>query len=176
MATPDPVQEAKAYQDHLSSLVGADDPERVQSETPARLRALARSAGEALRTAPAPGEWSPLECLGHIVDAEMVYATRYRWIVAHDAPPLIGYDQDRWVASLRHNEGDPERLLRVFEVLREENLRFWARTSEQDRARAGLHAERGPETLGLSFRLIAGHDRFHLQQMEETIRAVSARA
>jgi hypothetical protein len=52
----------------------------------------------------------------------------------------------------------------VFETLRRANLALWARATPSDRARVGLHAERGPETLDLSFRLIAGHDRFHLDQ------------
>jgi hypothetical protein len=33
-----------------------------------------------------------------------------------------------------------------------------------EKARVGLHEERGPESLDLSFRLVAGHDRFHLDQ------------
>ena len=38
-----------------------------------------------------------IECLAHAVDAEVVMSARYRWILAHDEPPLIGYDQDLWV-------------------------------------------------------------------------------
>ena len=38
---------------------------------------------------------------------------------------------------------------------------------------AWLHAERGPETLELSFRLIAGHDRFHLAQAHRALDAVT---
>ena len=37
-------------------------------------------------------------------------SARYRWILAHDEPPLTGYDQDLWVDRLHHNEDDPEVL------------------------------------------------------------------
>ena len=66
-----------------------------------------------------------------------------------------------------------EPLLEVFEPLRAANLALWASTTEADRARAGLHAERGPESLDLSFRMIAGHDRFHLAQAREALEAAA---
>jgi hypothetical protein len=125
-----------------------------------------------------------LECAGHLADAEIVYSGRYRWTIAHDEPPLIGYDQDLWVERLRHNDDDPEALLAGFEVLRAANLALWARSTEAERARVGRHAERarvgrhaerGPESLDLSFRLIAGHDRFHLGQIRRTLDSLPTR-
>jgi hypothetical protein len=50
---------------------------------------------------------------------------------------------------------------------------LWARSSEEDRARVGIHAERGPESFELLFRMIAGHDRFHLAQAERALDAVA---
>jgi hypothetical protein len=96
--------------------------------------------------------------------AEVVASARYRWILAHDEPPLIGYDQDLWVGRLRHNEDDPDELLALFQALRTANLALWSRSSEAERARVGIHEERGPESYELVFRLIAGHDRNHLAQ------------
>jgi hypothetical protein len=37
-----------------------------------------------------------------------------------------------------------------------------------------MHAERGPESYDLMFRMLAGHDRFHLNQMRETLRQLRA--
>lgn len=170
--TPDPVGDPAGYQRHLLGLLGEDDPAQVQAGSPGAWRALVGEAGDLLRRRPEPNEWSLLECLGHAVDAEIVYTGRYRWILAHDEPPLIGYDQDLWVQRL-HGEVDvPGELLTVFEVLRAANLALWARTGVQDRARVGMHAERGPESLDLSFRLIAGHDRFHLDQARRALESV----
>ena len=172
--SPDPVDEPKAYQEHLLGLLGDDDPAEVQAGTPAAWRALIEEAADRLRERPQPDEWSVLECLGHAADAEIVYSGRYRWIVAHDEPPLIGYDQALWVQRLRHRDDDPERLLALLTTLREANLDFWNRSTPQERERVGLHSERGPESLDLSFRLIAGHDRFHLAQARRALDAVKA--
>ena len=170
--SPDPIAEPHAYQEHLLGLLGEDDPAEVQASTPALLRTLVEEAGPLLRERPEPGEWSVVECLGHVADAEVVYAGRYRWILAHDEPPLIGYDQDLWVKRLHHGEDDPESLLTLFETLRLADLELWKRSTAAERARVGIHAERGPESLDLSFRLIAGHDRFHLDQARRALRSV----
>jgi hypothetical protein len=172
MESPDPVAEPQAYQALLLSLVGDDDPAEVQASTPAALRPLVKDAGDGIRTRPEPSEWSVLECLGHIHDAEIVYAGRYRWILAHFEPPLIGYDQDLWVERLRHGDADAEALLTVFDALRAANLALWARADASERARVGIHAERGPESFDLSFRMIAGHDRFHLDQARRAVVAI----
>lgn len=172
--SPDPVADPAAYQRHLLALLGEDDPAEVQAATPDAWRALVEETGDRVRDRPEREEWSVLECLGHAVDAEIVYAGRYRWILAHEEPPLIGYDQDLWVERLRHRDDDPARLLELLAVLRSANLALWRRTTSEERARIGRHAERGPESLDLSFRLIAGHDRFHLAQARRALDAVKA--
>jgi hypothetical protein len=171
MRNPDPVREADAYRQSLLAALGDDDPAAAQAQAPAALRALVRDAGPRLRTRPEPGEWSALECIGHITDGELVVAGRYRWILAHDEPQIIGYDQALWVDRLRHQDDDVDHLLDLFEALRAANLELWSRISPEDRARVGLHNERGPESIELTFRLAAGHDRIHLAQARRAIDA-----
>lgn len=173
MATsPDPATEGGSYQRMILGLVGADDPEAIQTGTPAQLRALAAEAGADLRTRPAPGEWSVLELIGHLTDAELVSSARYRWILAEDEPAIAAYDQDLWATRLRHNEADPGSLLDLFDALRTANLALWRGTPADQRSRIGMHAERGPESYALTFRLMAGHDRFHLDQARRTLEQV----
>lgn len=170
--TPDPVAEAAEYQRYLTGLLGDDDPAEVQAGAPDAWRALVREAGARVSERPEPGEWSVLECLGHATDSELVVSSRYRWIVAHDEPPLVGYDQDLWVDRLHHGQDDPDALLETFEALRRANLAMWARSTEGERARVGQHSERGPESYDLTFRLQSGHDRFHLDQARRALAAV----
>ena len=175
MATSrDVLAAGRAYQEQLLALLGKDDPARVMELTEPLLRTVLSDAASDLRKRPAPAEWSVLELLGHLVDAETVMSGRFRWAVSQDEPPLLGYDQDRWVARLRHNDDQPDDLLAVFSALRAANLRLWRRSSAGDRERVAMHAERGPESYDLMFRMLAGHDRFHLNQMRETLRQVRA--
>ena len=67
---------------------------------------------------------------------------------------------------------DPAILLGVFDALRRSNIDLWNRSSDEERARVGMHGERGPESFDLSFRLIAGHDRLHSDQARRALDAV----
>jgi hypothetical protein len=166
----DPVAQGREYQELLLSLLGDQDPAQVMQRTPASLRQLATEAGDALRDRPEPKEWSVFECIAHVIDAELVISGRLRWILAHDEPPLIGYDQDLWVDRLHqsHNESVDE-LMAWFEPLRAANLRLWNETPAVDRQRVGIHSERGPESFELTFKLYAGHDIFHMNQARKTL-------
>ena len=167
--SPDPVDDPKAYQDLLVSLAGTNDPADVQGATPAAIRELLTDAGDLADRRPADGEWSVLECVAHMLDAELVASGRYRWILAHEEPELIGYDQDAWVDRLHHPLESADEMLDTFAALRRANLALWRRTPESDRDRIGVHRERGPESYGLTFTLIAGHDRFHLDQARHAL-------
>ena len=172
--TPDPVADAQAYQRLLLTLLGDDDPAEVQGQTVDRVRQIVGEAAADLRRRPAPREWSVLELLGHLADAELVVSARYRWTLSHERPPLLGYDQDSWVARLRHNDDDPDELLELYSALRTANIRLWKKSTSSDRARVAIHSERGPESYDMMFRMLAGHDRFHLDQMRATLRQLRA--
>jgi DinB family protein len=168
----DPVASPAAYQAEILSWLGDDDPAVVQAATSARLRELIAAAGDGIGIRPQATEWSVLECIGHLVDSELVTSVRVRWILAEDEPDIVGYDQDRWVDGLRHHEDEADDLVALFESLRAANLRLWASRSLAERARVGIHRERGPESYELTTRLQAGHDRFHIAQAERALAAV----
>ena len=105
--SPDPIDDPRGYQQHLLGLLGDDDPAAVQDATPGEWHTMVDLAGSNLHSSPAEGEWSIFGCLAHAVDAEIVMSGRYRWIVAQDEPPLLGYDQDLWVRRL-HADTDAE--------------------------------------------------------------------
>src|SRR6185295_16170084 len=137
--TIDPVSSPEAYRASLLGALGDDDPADAQRETSGFIRALVAEAGDLLRVCPEPGEWSVLECIGHITDSELVAGARERWIISEDEPQIVGYDQALWVDRLEHNADDPELLIATFEALRAANLDLWARRPVADRPRVGRH-------------------------------------
>jgi hypothetical protein len=159
----------------LLDLLGDADPAAVQAATPSALRALVNDAASDLRSRPAPGEWSVYQCVAHIGDAELVVGGRYRWILAHDEPDLLPYDQDLWVDRLHRGDEEPADLLATFQALRAANLDLWRRTPAAERARFGIHRERGPESYELTFKLLAGHDLFHVGQARKALATVRGR-
>ena len=167
-------QEADAYRRPVLDALGPDDPFEAQASEFELWRQLIEDAGDDLRERPADEEWSAVELLGHIVDSELVTSTRYRWVLAEDEPPLRGYDQEAWTEAFNHRSDDPEMLLTLFGALRLANLDLWERTDPSARSRVGIHAERGPESFELLFRMQAGHGRVHLAQARTALATVRA--
>ena len=163
------VKEVEAYRKSVLDALGQDDPLDVQEAEVAAWRELIDRADGDLRARPAEGEWSVLECLGHMADSELVTSARYRWVLAENEPPLQGWDQVAWAARFGHVHDDPATLLDLFTALRHANVALWQRTPITDRARFGIHAERGPESFELLFRLQAGHGRVHRDQAERAL-------
>jgi hypothetical protein len=168
-------EDADAYRKPVLDALGTDDPFEVQEAEFEAWRRIVESAGEDLRERPADEEWSVVELLGHMTDSELVTSTRYRWVLAEEEPPLLGYDQEAWTERFNHRSDDAELVLTLFGALRLANLDLWERTPPEDRSRFGIHAERGPESFDLLFRLQAGHGRVHLAQAEETLATVRSR-
>jgi len=150
--------------------LGGDDPVDVMADTPDRLRRLVRSLTERqLATRPAPKKWSIKEIVAHLADGEVILGSRYRFIGAHDRPPIAGYDQDAFVERLGVASAATADLIDDFAMARAVNIGFLERLPEAAWDRVGLHAERGEESIRQLVHMYAGHDRHHLFQIE-TIR------
>jgi len=167
----DPVGDPQGYQRELLALLGTDKPVEVLSGTPRAWRD--RAAGlsdDRLTTRPQPTEWSVAELLGHVWDAEIAYSFRARLILAQDSPPLIGYDQDAWARLAKPPFAD---LLEAYVAIRTTNLALITQTPPELWDRLGIHEERGPTTFRLLNETLAGHDRAHLKQLDQTVTAIN---
>src|SRR5512143_736706 len=150
--------------------LGDDDPVSVMAQTPDRVRRLIRGLTERqLETKPAPGKWCIKEIIAHLADGEVILGSRYRFIGAHDRPPLPGYDQNAFVERLGPMNVKAADLADDFAMARAVNLGLLDRLPEEAWDRVGVHAERGEESIRSLVAMYAGHDRIHLAQIE-TIR------
>jgi DinB superfamily len=167
------VPASQAYRERLFSLLADRDPLEVMAQTPHTLAEIVdKHATAVLRARPFEGKWTPNEIIGHLTDGEWVYGYRLRLILCEDNPTILGTQQDAWVAALRHNDREPSEHVEIFRTLRQLNLAVWKRTSPADLQRSGQHNERGPESLDVMLRLLAGHDLSHLDQINRYIQAV----
>jgi len=167
---------SQAYREKMFNLLANRDPLEVLAQTASTLvDIVGKHSATILRNQPFEGKWTPNEIIGHLTDSEWVYGYRLRLILCENHPAILGTQQDLWVATLRHNEREPSELVEIFRTLRLLNLAQWRRTSPEDLKRAGQHNERGPESLGVMLRLLAGHDLSHLDQITRYIQAVQQR-
>jgi uncharacterized damage-inducible protein DinB len=158
---------AAAYTSAVIDLLGDQPPLDVLGRTEASLRQAIAGLTESELTAPeSPGKWSVRHVVQHLADSELVWGWRLRMVLAHDRPPITGYDQDAWADRLGYERADAARALDEFAILRRANLRLLGRASRDDLARVGVHAERGDESVEHMMRLYAGHDLLHLRQLD----------
>lgn len=165
----------QSYVAALLNMLGDRDPLAVLREMPGKLRDVIASASpEELGMPESDGKWSMLQTVQHLADSELVGGFRFRMVLAHDRPALAGYDQDLWADRLGYHDSDAATALSDFTTLRLANIRLFERTTPDDRARVGIHAERGEESLEQLMRLYAAHDLVHLRQLERIRRTVKA--
>ena len=155
------------YKTRILRHVAGREPLSLLAAAPATLAALLAAVPPALLARPsAPGKWSIQEIVAHLADDELVGAYRIRLILAAPGTMIQAFDQDRWAETGRYAAMDPWRMLGLFQALREANLALWHRLSPAEWERAGVHAERGVESVRDIAAYYAGHDLNHFAQIE----------
>jgi uncharacterized damage-inducible protein DinB len=159
---------AQQYIKRILGHVEGKDPLKIQKNTAKKIEKLIKPLSKKqIRRRPAPGKWSIAEILAHLADAEVVGSWRMRLILGASGTPIQAFDQDVWAKAFRYGAQDPKHSLRVFRVLRENNLSLLKSVPRKLWENHGMHAERGKETIAHIVRMFAGHDMNHLQQVEK---------
>jgi hypothetical protein len=158
----------------LLDQLGDLDPAASQFDALEAWENLVHVSGELIRGRPSPDEWSALEVLAHLTAVELTNGLRYRAMLVEDSPVLTDYEVADWAPLLRRADIDVGSLLALFRALRLANLDFWEHLDATGRGRIGIHPECGPESIELRFRMMAGHDRMHLAQARQALKAVWA--
>jgi hypothetical protein len=134
------------------------------------------AAGAQLDFQPSPGAWSVRQILGHLADAELLAAVRFRRIIAEDNPPLLAYDQNAWAERLHYEKRRVSEVLDTFRRLRAANHSLLAEQAEEAFARTGTHPDSGPTTLLDLVRMYIDHTEKHASRMMTVRSAYKARA
>lgn len=116
---------------------------------------------EAATWRPAEGEWSQLECLKHTQLVERhIFLVRLRAMAQQDNPPLPVIDEN----ELMQKAAPASRadLLTDFLAARKEEISL---LETRDWSRPGVHAVRGPISIGWIANYALGHTWEHLSQM-----------
>ena len=162
---------AQQYIKRILGHVEGKDPLKIQRSTAKKMEKLVKPLSKKqLRRRPA-GKWSIAEILAHLADAEVVGSWRMRLILGSNGAPIQAFDQDTWAKTFRYEDQDPKHALKVFRVLRENNLTLLKSVPRKLWENHGMHSERGKETIAHIVRMFAGHDLNHLQQVEKIANA-----
>lgn len=172
-STADAKANAAAYTRSLFDLLGDRDPLEVMTATPIDIRDVVQSVDDkALRRPEREGKWSMLQVAQHLADVEVVLSWRIRLVLGADDPPIHGFDQDEWVARLWRGDESFVDVLDQFSAQRAANLRLLRRLTPREWDRAGIHSERGRESVRHMTKMAGGHDLAHRAQLRRIREAV----
>jgi hypothetical protein len=123
--------------------------------------------GEEEDFAPAPGKWGIRQIIAHLADTELVFASRFRQVIAEAAPPLMAFDQDMWARNLDYARRKPKQSLETLRRLRAENHELLKEMPAAVFERMGNHSEDGPITLFQLLERLTNHTEKHARQMQD---------
>lgn len=114
----------------------------------------------------AEGKWSLKDLLGHIIDAERVFAYRAMRAARKDTTPLPGFEEDDWVANGGFNARTMPDLVQEFITVRKASIAL-LHSIPTDRYGFRINANEKEITLGAILYIIVGHVTHHMNVVEE---------
>jgi uncharacterized damage-inducible protein DinB len=161
------------YQDRYISLVQGDDIlSTLDQQRRQMMLLLSGRDDEEGDFRYAPEKWSAKEVLGHVCDAERVFAYRALRIARADATPLEGFEQDDYVRNSPFAQRPLADLVEDFIAVRRATLSLLRNLDEAAWMRRGVANKNETSVRALAY-MIAGHELHHRRILEEKYFAAS---
>ncbi len=166
MTKPETNEYAEYYGKYISLVADGDINATLAAQFEDTLKLL-RSIPEAQGLhAYAPGKWTIKQAIGHVTDAERVFAYRALRIGRGDKTALPGFEQDDFVAGTDFNARTLADLIDEFTVVRQATLHLFKHFSDTEWRRVGTASDNPVSTRALAY-CIAGHELYHNALLRE---------
>ncbi len=114
----------------------------------------------------AAGKWTVKELLGHMIDAERVFAYRAMRFSRNDKTPLPSFDENDYVKNAFFNDSTLAALTEQYSTLRSSNIATFKNLNKTELKRTGTAS--GKElTVEQLLYIIAGHELHHVEILKE---------
>lgn len=114
----------------------------------------------------APGKWTVREVLGHISDAERVFAYRALTIARADTTSLPGFDENEWAVHSNAGVRQLESLVEEFAAVRSATLALLGGLAPEMGHLRGTASGRPISVRAIAW-ILAGHAEHHLRHFRE---------
>ena len=114
----------------------------------------------------ASDKWTVKEVLGHVADAERIFAYRALRFARGDQTPLAGFEQDDYIRGARFKERNLAEIVQEYANVRQASLALFRSLDEEAWLRRGTANDNPVTVLALAY-LIAGHELHHRKILEE---------
>jgi uncharacterized damage-inducible protein DinB len=163
---PAPDEYAPYYGTYISKVGDGDVVQALKQQvtgTVAYLRAIPESrAGHRY----AEGKWSIREVVGHLADAERIFAYRALRFARNDSTALPGFDENAFVANSRFDDRTLGSLIDEFAAVRAASIAQFHGFFPEEWLRGGTASGKHMSVRALAW-VIAGHELHHLGVLKE---------
>ncbi len=154
------------YDNYIALVPSGEFLEILREQHRAMTRLLSPLTDQQAEFRYAPGKWSVKEVLGHVIDAERIFAYRILRIARGDQTPLAGFEQDDYIQTGNFSARTLTDLLEEFSSVREATITLVRSLDDDAWLRRGIASQKEISVLALAF-VIAGHELHHRIILEE---------
>jgi hypothetical protein len=156
---------APYYAAYVSLVPDGDIIQILDGQVDTLPKLLSGLSGEQANFRFGPEEWSVKEVVGHINDAERVFAYRALRFARNDPTPLPGFEQNSYVREANFDARTLPDLVQEFEWLRRANILAFKLLSADMSQRRGMASGYGFSVRALLY-IMAGHVEHHVESLK----------
>lgn len=163
---PEPSEYAPYYERYVKLVESHDVVGALRGQIEDSLATLRGVSAEASLARYAPGKWSMREVVGHVIDAERIFAYRALRFGRGDRTALPGFEQDDYIPAARFDRRPWPDLLSEWEAVRRTSVLLFEGFDDEAWVRRGVASENEMSVRGVAY-VIAGHERHHMGVLRE---------
>jgi uncharacterized damage-inducible protein DinB len=163
---PEPSEYAPYYARYVALVEGNDVLGALGSQIEDTLATLRGVPSDVSLGRYAPGKWSLREVVGHVIDAERIFAYRALRFARGDRTELPGFEQDDYAPAAQSDERRWEDLLAELELVRRGNILMFRGLPQEAWLRRGVASQNEMSVRALAYN-IAGHELHHMKVIRE---------
>jgi uncharacterized damage-inducible protein DinB len=165
-ARPGPTEHAPYYGRYISLVPDGPIVQTLRAQVASTAALLAAVPADREEYRYGAGKWSVKEVVGHLADAERVFAYRALRIGRADETPLASFDENRYVPEGRFGTRRLASLAQEFRAVREATVQLLDGLDDLAFSRSGTAAELAVSVRAIAW-IIAGHERHHAAILKE---------
>ena len=159
---PEPNEYLAYYDKYVSLVPKANILDTLAQQKDVTLRLLGDIPESRSQFRYAPGKWSVKEVVGHVIDAERVFAYRALRFSRTDKQPLPGFDQEPYIQFGNYDACLLRELADEFAHVRQSTILLFKHMGDDAWLRTGVASDAEVSVRALAY-IIAGHETHHMQ-------------
>jgi hypothetical protein len=165
---PDATEYASHYGTYISLVPEEDILDSLERQLEATLTLLRGVSEEEGAKRHAPYTWSVKEVVGHIIDAERIFAYRALRFARNDPAELPGFEENDYVREARFDRRSLADLVDELALVRRGNLLLFRNLDKDAWLRTGIASNARISVRALAYAVV-GHERHHVNILRKRL-------